>query len=199
MRAMVEKHFISQVKLKEFNPSVGLDRGVAKWKEGFWYVVKIVFFLSALPYPHHLKASILRLFGAHVGSRVVIKPRVNIHFPWKLEIGDDVWIGEEAFILNFEPVRIGSNVCISQRAFLCGGNHDFRVPSMPYRNGPITLQDGCWIGAGCFIGPGVTVGTDTVVTVGSIVTSDLGANRICRVHPPAFEKIRWRSEIDISK
>ncbi|MDT0646271.1 WcaF family extracellular polysaccharide biosynthesis acetyltransferase [Zunongwangia sp. F260] len=185
----------SKVRLDHFDPGMGLDRGAGKGKEICWYLVKVIFFLSALPYPTNLKIFFLRAFGARVGKGVVIKPRVNIHFPWKLVIGNNVWLGEEVSILNFEPVHIGNNVCISQRAFLCGGNHDFRIPSMPYRNGPISLSDGCWIGASCFIGPGVTIGVDTVITVGSIVTSSIGDNLVCRIFPREFSKARWKSPV----
>jgi putative colanic acid biosynthesis acetyltransferase WcaF len=54
------------------------------------------------------------MFGARLGCGVVIKPRVNIHFPWRLVVGDFVWLGEEANIFNFELVKIGSIACISQ-------------------------------------------------------------------------------------
>lgn len=183
---------MSRVRLDLFDSSSGLDRGASKAKEGIWYIVKLVFFLSALPYPSKLKAYLLRLFGAKIGKNVVIKPRVNIHLPWKLSIGNDVWLGEEVFILNFEMISIGNNVCVSQRAFLCGGNHDFRQPSMPYRNGPITLNDGCWIGAGCFVGPNVTVGEDTIATVNSVVTSNLDPNSIYRSNQLVKAGPRWK-------
>jgi putative colanic acid biosynthesis acetyltransferase WcaF len=181
----------SKVRLKDFDASIGLDRGSGKVKEILWYLIKMVFFLSAMPYPTALKCFILRLFGAKVGSGVNIKPRVNIHFPWKLVIGNNVWIGEEAFLLNFEMLRIGNDVCISQRAFICGGNHDYRIPSMPYRNGPVTLEDGCWVGANCFIGPNLTIGTDTIVTAGSIVTASLEDNGIYKGNPIKLIKARW--------
>lgn len=181
----------SKVRLNNFNASVGLDRGASKLKEVLWYIIKVVFFLSSLPYPNTLKVKLLRWFGAKVGSGIVIKPRVNIHFPWKLSIGDDVWIGEEVFILNFERVVIEDNVCISQRAFLCGGNHNYKDPVMPYRNGPIHLEAGCWIGAGVFVGPHVRVGYDTVITVGSVVTKDVAPNLVCHIVSKAFDKQRW--------
>lgn len=184
--------YSSRVSLKNFNPKMGLDRGAGKAKEMLWYLVKVLFFLTALPYPSRFKIWLLRRFGAKVGTGVVIKPRVNIHFPWKLVIGDHVWIGEEAFLLNFEILSIGNNVCISQRSFLCGGNHDFRKPAMPYRNGPITLKDGCWVGAYCFIGPGVTIGEDTVITVGSVITGDQGQAMVV-TQPPKFNTTpRWK-------
>jgi len=189
---MVRTDNNSKVNLKDFNASVGLDRGAGKFKEVVWYFFKMIFFLSSFPFPTKLKCSILRWFGAKVGTGVVIKPRVNIHFPWKLTIGNDVWIGEEAFLLNFETLTIGNNVCVSQRAFLCGGNHDYRNGTMPYRNGVIILKDGCWVGASCFIGPSVTIGTDTVVAAGSVVTKSLNNNGIYKGNPVEFISHRWK-------
>lgn len=183
---------VSRVRLKDFNPG-DFDRGAGKFKEIVWYLFKMLFFLTAIPYPSSLKVRILRMFGAKVGSGIVIKPRVNIHFPWKLEIGNDVWIGEEACILNFEKVVICSNVSISQRVFLCGGNHNYKDTAMSYRNGPIVLEDGVWVGACCFIGPGVTIGYDTVVTAGSVVTANLSSNGIFRGDPAIFIKHRWNN------
>lgn len=188
---MMKEQYISRVNLGGFDAATGLDRGAGKLKEVTWYFVKMIFFLSALPYPNALKCSLLRLFGARVGRGVVIKPRVNIHFPWKLVLGNDVWIGEEAFLLNFETLLVGNSVCISQRAFLCGGNHDFRIAEMPYRNGPITLMDGCWVGASVFVAPGVTIGIDSVVTAGSVVTGSLEANGIYKGNPIVYIKQRW--------
>jgi putative colanic acid biosynthesis acetyltransferase WcaF len=188
---MTASGIASKVRLKDFNSAAGLNRGAGKLKEITWYFVKMLFFLSAFPFPGSLKSTLLAWFGAKIGKGVVIKPRVNIHFPWKLIIGDDVWIGEEAFLLNFELLNIGNNVCVSQRAFLCGGNHDFKDPTMPYRNGPIILEDGCWIGAGCFVGPNVTVGVDTIVAAGSVVSRSLPNNGIYKGNPLQFIKARW--------
>jgi putative colanic acid biosynthesis acetyltransferase WcaF len=182
---------MTKVKLNEFDASKGFDRGTNKIKEIFWYIIKVFFFLSALPYPSQFKCWLLRYFGATVGEGVVIKPRVNIHFPWKLKIGNHVWIGEETFILNFELLKVGNNVCISQRAFLCGGNHDYKAPSMPYRNGPITLEDGCWVGANVFVGPNVSIGIDTVISAGSVVTKSVESNGIYQGNPLRFLKKRW--------
>ncbi|TVR53720.1 MAG: colanic acid biosynthesis acetyltransferase WcaF [Puniceicoccaceae bacterium] len=181
----------TRVRIDTFDASKGLDRGRPGWVEALWYLAKSVFFLSALPWPQFIKHGLLRAFGARVGTGVNIKPRVNIHFPWKLELGDWSWLGEEAFILNFEPVRIGRHACVSQRVFLCGGNHDYRRPDFAFRNGPITIDDGAWIGAQAFVGPGVTVGIDAVVTAGSIVTRNLPPGMVCSGNPCVPVKPRW--------
>jgi putative colanic acid biosynthesis acetyltransferase WcaF len=182
---------MTRVRNDLFDPKRGLDRGRGRLTELAWYACKCVFFLSAFPWPSRVRCGMLRLFGAEIGVGVVIKPRVNIHLPWKLRVGDHAWIGEETFILNFEPVRIGAHACISQRAFLCTGNHDFRDPSMPYRNRPINVGDGAWIGAQAFVGPGVTIGDEAVVTAGSVVTKSLPPAMVCSGNPCAPMKPRW--------
>lgn len=182
---------MKKVRLDLFNSKLGLDRGASKAKEMLWYAVKVVFFLSAIPYPSKLKVFLLKAFGSKVGKGLVIKPRVNIHFPWKLVVGDNVWIGEEVFLLNFELLTIGNNVCISQKVFVCGGNHDYKDPTMPYRNGVIVIEDGSWVGAASFVGPNVKIGINTIVSVGSIVTKSLPENGVFSGNPLQLVKERW--------
>lgn len=185
---------MTRVRNDLFNPRQGLNRGRPAWFEALWYVAKCLFFLPPWPFPSRLKCMVLRWFGARVGKGVRIKPRVNIHFPWKFIVGDFTWIGEEAFILNFEPVSVGSHCCISQRAFLCTGNHDYRKPDMPYRNRPIALQDGAWIGAQVFVGPSVTIGREAVIASGSVVTSDQPSGMVCGGNPCSPIRKRWPAE-----
>ncbi len=185
---------MTRVRNDLFDRGNGLDRGRPAMVEALWYVVKCLVFLSALPYPSPFKCALLRLFGARVGRGVVLKPRINIHFPWKLSIGDFAWIGEETFILNFEPIAIGSHCCVSQRVFLCTGNHDYRQPHMAFRNRPIVLADGAWVGAQAFIGPGVTIESEAVVTAGSVATRSLPPEMICSGNPCRPLRHRWTGE-----
>ena len=176
-----------------FVSTIGFTRGKNVLIFGLWQFAKFLFFRSVLPWPSFLRVLILRFFGAKIGSGVVIKPQVNIHLPWKLVIGDFTWIGEEAYILNFEPVRIGSHICISQRAFLCAGNHNYRDPSMGYRNAAIVIDDGVWVGAQVFVAPGVEIGCDAVLTAGSVVVSDVEAGKIYSGNPARVSGVRWPS------
>lgn len=182
---------MTRVRNDLFDGRPDLDRGRPRWVEAVWYLVKCAFFLSALPWPGSLKCALLRGFGARIGVGVYVKPRVNIHFPWKLEIGDHSWIGEEVFLLNFEPIVIGAHCCISQRAFLCTGNHDFRQPNMRYRNRAIVIEDGAWVGAQSFVGPGVTIGSEAVIAAGSVVTKDQPEQMRCAGNPCVPIGSRW--------
>lgn len=136
-----------------------------------WWCVRSLLFAPWFPVPSVLKVVALRVFGAKVGARVVIRSRVNITFPWKLEIGNDVWIGDEVMVLSLDQVKIGNNVCISQRAFLCTGSHDFSRESFDLITRPITIEDGCWICAQAFVGPGVTLAAGTMVKAGEVRTA----------------------------
>ncbi|MGA2865239.1 MAG: WcaF family extracellular polysaccharide biosynthesis acetyltransferase [Verrucomicrobiota bacterium] len=187
---------MTRVRNDLFDARLGFTRGRSTPVVALWYLIKCAFFLSPLPWPSPLKRALLRVFGAEVGKGVYIKPRVNIHFPWKLRVGDFTWIGEETFILNLEPVVIGSHCCISQRVFLCTGNHDFTKTDMPYRNKPIAIEDGAWIGAQVFVGPGVTVGSEGVVTAGSVVTRNVPARMVCSGNPCMPVKGRWPNQVN---
>lgn len=154
------------IDLSKFNNSE-FSRGASRGKELLWWLCRSLLFAPWFPVPSKIKVAALRVFGANVGDGVVIRSRVNITFPWKLEIGDYVWLGDEVMILSLAPVKIGNNVCISQRAFLCTGSHDFRKESFDLITKPITIEDGCWICAQAFVGPGVTLSAGTMVKAGN--------------------------------
>jgi len=171
------------------NPT--FSRGASRLKEFAWLVVSAMFFRHELTVCcYGLKAWWLRRFGARVGKGVVIKPSVQIKFPWKLSIGDHAWIGEHVWIDNLEQVTIGANVCISQGALLLTGNHDYTKPSFDLIVKPIVLEDGVWIGARAVVCPGVCAGNHAVLSVGSVATKDLEANGVYRGNPA--EKVRER-------
>lgn len=155
-----------------------------------WYLINLVFFKCSIPYPNSLKSSLLKLFGGKVASGVVIKPNVNIKYPWFLEVGENSWIGEAVWIDNLAKVLIGKNVCISQGAYLCTGNHDYTSKSFDLITGEIKIEDGVWIGAKSLICPGVTLRSHSVVTAGSIISEDTEPFTIYRTHETKAVKSR---------
>lgn len=174
------------------------DRGASRLKEALWVIVRAVFFLNPCPWPSALRVVLLRTFGARVGQGVVIRSRVNIWLPWRLEIGDHVWLGEEVFILNLAPVTIKSNVCISQRAFLCTGSHDYRKVEFPLITKPILVHSGSWIAAQTFIGPGVEIGKNSVVSAGSVVLKDVAPNVVVQGNPASVVR-EYKIKLDQTK
>lgn len=182
---------MTKVRQDLFDNTVGYVRGRPFWVMGLWQVAKSFFFITGFPWPSGLKCYLLRVFGAKIGRGVIIKPRVSIHLPWKLTLHDWSLLGEEAYILNMEPVEIGAHACVSQRAFLCTGNHDYKKPTVPYRNRPIFIGSGAWVGASVFVAPGVNVGSECVISACSVVMGDLPAAMVCGGNPCVPIKARW--------
>jgi len=159
------------------------SRGASKFKEAFWWVVRSLLFAPWYPIPSAVKVAALRFFGAKIGRGVVIRSRVNITFPWKLRIGDHVWIGDEVMILSLDHITIASHVCISQRAFLCTGSHRFESENFDLCTKPIMIHEGCWIAANVFVGAGVTLDKGTLCSAGAVVLHSAGPDQVLAGNP----------------
>lgn len=155
-----------------------------------WYVTNVVFFMNPLNPISGIKVILLRIFGAKVGAGVIIKPGVNIKYPWYLLIGNHVWIGERVWIDNLAQVTIGDNVCISQGAMLLTGNHNYKNPGFDLIVRGITLEHGVWIGAQAIVCPGVTCRRNSILTVYSVAVSSLDENKIYQGNPAVFIRQR---------
>lgn len=167
-----------------------LSPGASRFKQVCWYFVNVIFFINPLNPFIFPKLFWLRWFGAKVGRGVVIKPSVNIKYPWKLTIGDSVWIGEKVWIDNLAAVALEDNVCLSQGAILLCGNHNYKSVHFDLRAEPIHLEEGVWIGAGAVVTGGVTCRSHSVLTISSVATRDLEAYGIYQGNPAV--KIRER-------
>jgi putative colanic acid biosynthesis acetyltransferase WcaF len=149
-------------------------RGVAA--RGLWYLTSLMVFESGWFPFRQMKPLLLRLFGATVGTGVVIKPHVRIKFPWRLTLGSHVWLGQDVWIDNLAPVEIGDDCCLSQGVYLCTGSHDRNRATFDLITQPIVIESGCWICARAMILPGVSVGSGAVVAAGSVVLRDVPPN-----------------------
>ena len=150
--------------LRAFSPD-GYDKGRGRaWQLAWFVTMNLVF--TAWWCPARLRPLILRAFGARVGRRVLIRHRVRVLWPWKLRVGDDCWIGEEAWLLNLEPITLESDVCLSQGAMLCTGSHDRHDRAFGYDNAPIHLDSGAWVAARATVLRGARVPAGHVVPAG---------------------------------
>lgn len=164
--------------------------GASKVKQVLWYFTNVLVMQNALIPGTKIRVALLRVFSATIGKGVVIKPAVNIKYPWKLSIGHHVWIGENVWIDNLAFVSIKNNVCISQGAHLLTGNHNYKSNSFDLIIKEIVLEDGVWIGAQSIVCPGITCKSHSVLSVGSVATQNLEPYFIYRGNPAI--KIRER-------
>ena len=162
----------------------------SKIKIFLWYFVNHLIFNTFVPYPSKFKVFLLRIFGAKIGKNIVIKPKVNIKYPWFLKIGNNCWIGEGVWIDNLAKVKIGNNVCISQDAYLLTGNHDYKKETFDLIVKEIVIEDGVWIGAKSVITPGVICKTHSILAVGSVATKNLEPYGIYQGNPAILKRKR---------
>lgn len=157
-----------------------------------WYLVETCVLDNRLLPFSALRAGLLRLFGAKVGRGCRLVHPMRVKAPWNLEIGDQCWIGVDVWIYNQAPVRIGSNVCLSQGTFVSAGSHDMRT-NMDLHVEPVVIEDGAWISSKCVVQMGVTIGRSVVVTPLSVVHRSLEAGGVYGGNPCRF--IRWRFDV----
>ncbi|EKY3903197.1 TPA: colanic acid biosynthesis acetyltransferase WcaF [Enterobacter hormaechei] len=158
----------------------------------FWYLTSLFIFETLIPFPSILKSKILRMFGATIGTGVVIKPNVKIKYPWKLSIGSHSWLGEKVWIDNLAHVVIGENCCISQSAYILTGSHNYRSEFFDLEISEITLEDEVWIGARAVVAPGSYLKKGVVLTVNSVATSILEQDSIYQGNPAIFKRKRYK-------
>jgi len=154
-------------------------------------VIQWLLVSSWLPGSWH-RVMLLRLFGANIDSGVVIKPRVRVKFPWRLQIGSNSWIGEQVWIDNLDWVTIGQNCCLSQSVYLCTGSHDWSSSSFDLIVKPIVIHDSVWLCANSTVGPGVVVNEGGILSLGSVASRDLEAWKIYRGNPADVVRCRQK-------
>lgn len=154
------------------------ERGASRLKEALWLLVSGIFVESWLP-GSAWRVGILMLFGARIGEGVVVKPRVKVKFPWRLEVGDFSWIGERVWLDNLGNVTIGMHACLSQGVYLCTGSHNWKSKSFDLIVAPITVADHAWICAYSKLGPGSSIGEGAVVTMGVTIIGHVEAWTVC--------------------
>jgi putative colanic acid biosynthesis acetyltransferase WcaF len=161
-----------------------------KLKNIVWYLVNALFFNSYLLPISSIKVLILRIFGAKIGQSVVLKPNINIKYPWNVEIGDYSWIGEGVWIDSLDKIQISKNVCISQAAYLLTGNHNYTSTKFDLLIAPIVLEEGVWIGAKSVVIPGTIARKNSILSVGSISPKIMEESTIYRGNPAVAVKQR---------
>jgi putative colanic acid biosynthesis acetyltransferase WcaF len=122
---------------------------------------------------------LLRLFGAKIGKGVIIRPTVRFTYPWKVEIGDYSWIGDDVVFYSLDRIRVGCHCIISQKCYLCTGSHDIKDPAFGLTTAAIAIGNGAWVATDCFIAPGVQIGANAVIGARSSVFSNIPAQQVC--------------------
>lgn len=155
-----------------------------------WWIIQGTFFRMSPQFMYGFRRFLLRLFGAKIGKKVLIRPTVRTTYPWKVVIGNYSMVGDDVVLYSLGDIEIGENAVISQKSYLCTGSHDYLKTDFPLFTKKITIESECWLAADVFVAPGVTIGKGTVVGSRSSVYSNLPANKVCIGNPAKVKRNR---------
>ncbi|MEO6626960.1 MAG: acyltransferase [Aquihabitans sp.] len=123
--------------------------------------------------------------------------------PRALVIGDRSVIGMRSGIVAHESIEIGDDVWFGQEIYVTDANHGYRDPNTPPglqlgNHDPVVIGSGTWIGHGSVILPGSRIGRHVVVAAGSVVRGEIPDHaivggvpaRIIRLHQPGVGWVR---------
>ncbi|WP_442349333.1 sugar O-acetyltransferase [Gordonia sp. (in: high G+C Gram-positive bacteria)] len=117
------------------------------------------------------------IFGRQLPDSLSILPPFYSDYGLHTTFGEQVFINQGCFLLDFGGITIGDRVLIGPRVTLSTSGHpvepDERFDFITHA--PILIEDNVWIGAGATIAPGVTIGHDSVVGAGTVVAKDVPA------------------------
>lgn len=122
--------------------------------------------------PHGLRTHIYQKYGNRIAPGTTIYPRCFIG-GGKLAVGKNSFISVECFFDLSERIEIGENVSVAMRSVFITSTHKVGGAEKRATDAvaePITIGDGCWIGANVTVLPGVHIGAGTIIAAGSVVT-----------------------------
>ena len=112
------------------------------------------------------------------GKNLIIKNNCKIFGRKNITLGNNVYIGQEAYWTGAGGIEIQDNVMIGPYSRILSYNHNYNSTEyLPYDNKEIlkkvTIEQNSWIGIGVFISPGVTIGEGAIVAMGSVVVKNV--------------------------
>ena len=166
-------------------------RGRSAFIVQIWGFVYAFFFRNSPQILYGWRRFLLRIFGAKIGKKAIIRPTVRITYPWKVSIGNYSWIGDDVVLYSLGEIEIGNNTVISQKSYLCTGSHNYVKETFDIFAKKITIGNSCWVATDVFIAPGVTVGDGAVIGARSTVFKELKPNWIYKGTPAIAHKARF--------
>ncbi len=165
------------VDLRSYDQS-DYDRGRPGWYVLLWWLVQAIAFPLSPHFASGWRCALLRAFGAKIGPDVLVRPTARFTYPWKVEIGEASWIGDDVVFYSLDRIRIGRHCVISQHTYLCTGSHDLGDRAFGLQTRAIAIGNGAWVASDCFVGPGVTVGANAAIGARSTVLADIPPGQI---------------------
>jgi len=91
-----------------------------------------------------------------------------------ITIGDRCTLGKGIGIVGHERIEIGSDIWTGHYVYITDQNHGYEDVTLPigvqmWKNEPVSIGDGSWLGHGAIVLPGSRVGKHVVIAAGAVV------------------------------
>ncbi|MEZ8379132.1 DapH/DapD/GlmU-related protein [Vibrio splendidus] len=139
----------------------------------FFGSLGLISYIGKPIYLHNVK-------NVFIGSRVRIFPgaRIETHQEGRIEISDDVSIGQNFHIISAESVlKVGKGTVISANVMVTNVDHEYTNIDLPIYKQNL-LYSKTELGENCFVGIGAKIQAGTVLGKHCVV----GANSVVRGH-----------------
>ena len=134
---------------------------------------------------NRIRTALMRIGGVRIGRGTVLGGvldiRGGVSAGRRVTIGDMCWINASCTLDASAQVTIGNKVAFGQEVMVLTNTHQIGPPDNragASMNLPVTIGDGCWLGARSVVLPGVEIGPGAVVAAGSVVTKSVPANTL---------------------
>ena len=112
--------------------------------------------------------------NVYIGHNAIIKG----YHKNTMRIGDETWIGQQAFLHSAGGINIGARVGIGPGVRIITSSHAEAGRDIPILHSPIDLaavviEDDCDLGVGAIVLPGVRIGRGAQIGAGAVVTEDV--------------------------
>jgi maltose O-acetyltransferase len=118
-----------------------------------------------------LRRRLLKMIGLKLGKPVFLDTGLAFEYGHNIEIGPYTFLRQNAYLGDWDRIRIGTGTSIARNLSIYTGFHDQRDFSPS--GAPVTIGDFCWIAAGVTILPGVTIGNDCIIGAHSLVAHNV--------------------------
>lgn len=141
-----------------------------------------------------LKRYLMRLSGIKIGENSRVCSSVTISGNGNIEIGDNVWIGPQAFLAASDDAKIiiGSHSGIGPQSYISTGTHEIDYEGISSlgkgSNSSVIISEGVWISARTTILPGISIGKKAIVAAGAVVSKDVAEKTMVGGVPAKFIK-----------
>lgn len=145
---------------------------------------------SSIGFP---SATLMGTRAIHLGTGVLVGRQVTLsvgygtddpNLPERgLVIGDRSVIGARCGIVAHKSIEIGDDVWFGQDIFVCDSSHGYQDPELPIgeqfgAHQPVRIGSGTWVGHGAIILPGAQIGRNVTVAAGSVVRGEVADHSV---------------------